>query len=194
MAKTLKLRHHSCEEPNTERLRFDAGNNDPVRDSPKESFAPKSVALWEDHYLKHGDLAGLPRSRDAFRKIEADPYLSISLPKPSATAGGILAHAIQCFERLLAKNKPMTFKFGFTHCAHTRFYNPRFGYKHAKVTYDYMVVLYAAANPHGPAFLEAALVEKYSSSLFAIHWCLIGFVVFAGGPCMCNACLHPAHY
>lgn len=156
---------------------LNAGNNDPVRDGAKDSAAPQSMEKWEDHYLKHEDLAGLPRSRDVFRKIEADPCLFISLPKPSATAGGILNHAIQSFERLLEKNKPMTFKFGFTHCAHTRFYNTKFGYKHAKVTFDCMLVLFGAPNPHGPAFLEAALVEKYLSSLFAIYGCLIYFAV-----------------
>ncbi|CAK9027521.1 unnamed protein product [Durusdinium trenchii] len=112
--------------------------------------------LWEDRYLQHPDLRSLPRSQDVFRKIELDPCLLLALPKPSATAGRILEHAIQTFEDLVSKNKPLTFKFGITHDASIRWNNETFGYKYSKDIFDYMLVIYGASNPYGPAFLEAA--------------------------------------
>lgn len=124
--------------------------------------------LWEDRYLQHPDLRSLPRSQDVFRKIELDPCLLLALPKPSATAGRILEHAIQTFEDLVSKNKPLTFKFGITHDASIRWNNETFGYKYSKDIFDYMLVIYGASNPYGPAFLEAALIDRFGGFLFAM--------------------------
>ena len=125
-------------------------------------------SLWQDSYLEHEELRNLSRSQDVFRKIEMDAALSMTLPKPGATAGRILDHSIQFFEKLVSKHKPMTFKFGITHDAAVRWQNRKFGYIHAKGDkFDHMVVIYAASNPYGPAFLEAALIDRFSSFLFA---------------------------
>ena len=135
--------------------------------------ASTQPCLWEDRYLQFPDLRHLPRSENVFRKIEMDPCLSLALPKPGATPGKVLNHAIQFFERLLSKNQPMTFKFGFTHDAAVRWHNGVFGYKFSKDRFDFMVILFGAANPHGPAFLEAALIEKFGSFLFAILFLIV---------------------
>ena len=128
---------------------------------------PAGSLMFEDRYLQYEDLRCLPRSQDVFRKIEMDSSLLMTLPKPGATSGLVLQHSINTFERLLLENKPMTFKFGFCHDAAVRWHNAKFGYKHSREKFDYMLVLYAASNPHGPAFLEAALIERFSSDLFA---------------------------
>ena len=118
---------------------------------------------WEDCYLKHDDLKILPRSQDVFRKIELDPRLSLLLPKPGANAGRVLEHATKTFEALLSKHKPMTFKFGFTHDAAVRWHCDAFGYKYSREPFEFMVVIYAASNALGPAFLEAALIDRFGS-------------------------------
>ena len=130
-----------------------------------QQFSDTSV--WEDRYRQHPDLIPLQRSKDVFRKIEMDPALSLNLPRVAATAGRVLQHSVELFDKLHAKLKPMTFKFGITHDAAVRWHNAAFGYKHGKDKYDHMLVFYAASNCHGPAFLEAALIDRFGSSLFA---------------------------
>ena len=120
---------------------------------------------FQDCYLQYDDLAKLPRAQDMFRKVELDPVISVKLPKPGATAGVVLQHAVNLFENLLEKNKPMTFKFGITHDPCVRWHNSVFGYKYSKDPFEKMIVIYAASNPHGPAFLEAALIDRFSSFL-----------------------------
>ena len=139
---------------------------DEVVQTPDQSLVRNNY--WEDKYLLHADLSALPRSQDVFRKIESDPSLALSLPKPGATAGSVLAHAIRTFDSLAKKNTPMTFKFGITHDAHIRWHNKTFGYRYSKDVFDFMLVIYAASNPYGPAFLEAALIEHFGSSLFQL--------------------------
>ena len=128
----------------------------------------KLHSVFEDHYMQYDDLRNLPRSMDVFRKIEKDPVLWLQLPRPAATAGRVLEHSINTFQRLYSANKPMTFKFGLTHDASVRFHNRRFGYVTSKDPFDYMLVLYATSNSHGAAFLEAALINQFKSSLIAI--------------------------
>ena len=123
--------------------------------------------VWEDTYLRDPDLRSLPRSQSVFRQIEVDPRLSMKLPMPGVTSGRVLEHAIRTFENLLTKNKPMSFKFGITHDAAMRWHNTTFGYEYSKERFDYMLVIYGASNPHGPAFLEAALIERFGGYLFA---------------------------
>ena len=63
----------------------------------------------------------------------------------------------------------MTYKFGITNDAHQRWHHKRYGYESGRDKYEHMVVLYAANNPHGPAFLEAALINKYFGNSAACH-------------------------
>ena len=111
------------------------------------------------------DVLLLPRTDDVFRKIEKDPSLSYRLPRPGATAGVVIQHAAAVFEGLHLHHKPMTFKFGFSHCAYFRWNNSKFGYKYEANRFERMVVVYAAADPVGPAFLEAALIQRYEGYL-----------------------------
>ena len=117
---------------------------------------------------EHSELMNLRRSGDVFEKIQMDLCLACKLPKPGATAGAVLRHCCNLFESLLLQCKPMTFKFGITHDASFRWHNRRFGYKFARDRFEKMVVCYAASDPYGPAFLEAALIDKYSGPLAAL--------------------------
>ena len=128
------------------------------------------LMLFKDTYLDHADLANLSRSRDVFRGIESHPLLTLRLPKPGASAGLVLRHCAQVFQQVLDKNKPMTWKFGLTHDGVMRWTNPTFGYSCSRTKtdkFDYMIVLYAASHCHGPAFVEASLIQQFGSFLDA---------------------------
>ena len=107
----------------------------------------------------------LERTKEVFAKIEADEALSYKLPVPTATAGQVLSHSMAVFENLHARHKPMTFKFGYSHCASFRWHNRLYGYKFEVNKFEGMLVVYAAADTQGPAFLEAALIQNYKSFL-----------------------------
>ena len=120
-------------------------------------------------YLAHEDLCTLSRSKGVFEQIESQPHMSLSLPKPGATAGFVLGHAANVFERLHKDQYPMTFKFGITHSPYFRWHHRPYGYRHGQENFERMIVVYAAANPWGPAFLEAHLIERYGSGS-AVEW------------------------
>ena len=138
----------------------------PLEGEKHVDACPK-VSMQDPIYLQHEDLRNLPRSMDVFSKIQLDPQLHLSLPKPNVTAGHVMAHGIREFQTLLEKNKPMTFKFGFTHDPSVRWHNSKFGYKYSKDKFDFMLIIYAASNPYGPSFLEAALIDRFGCCLFA---------------------------
>ena len=126
-------------------------------------------------YLQDPVLKNLPRTVEAFLKIEGDPSISYRLPKLGATAGQVLKHANDCFSALQSKHYPMTFKFGITHDPHFRWHNEKWGYCHSFDRFEQMVVVFAAGNPHGPAFLEASLINHFQShmALFVCFLCMV---------------------
>ena len=156
-----KMRRH---EPATTNLQ-----NLPVQEDASGETMGRVVStpMFKDVFLEHEELAALPRSQNVFRKIELDSYVSLRLPKPNATAGTVLKHSCQVFEQLLQKHKPMTFKFGITHDPCVRWHNVSWGYKVSKDPFQHTLVIYSAGNPHGPAFLEASLIDRYGSFLVA---------------------------
>ena len=66
---------------------------------------------------------------------------------------------------LYEKYQPMIFKFGITHDAHFRWHAQGFGYKDSVEKFEHMKVIYLSNNPHGPAFLEAALIAHFGCCL-----------------------------
>ena len=116
-----------------------------------------SMMIWQDY---HG-----PRTSSG--KLNRTHASSLDIPKPRATAGGVLQHSINLFEKLLEANKPMSFKFGITHDPAIRWHNSTFGYKVSRERFQHLIAIYAASNPHGPAFLEAALIDRFGSFLLA---------------------------
>ena len=134
---------------------------------PTTVFETKSC-LGED-FLKHAELKCLKRSAEVFSRILDNPIFSYCLPKPESTAGSILKHASNQFNKILLANEPMTFKFGITHDAQTRWFNDKFGYKRSADPFERMHIVYAAANPYGPAFLEASLIDRFGGYLIALE-------------------------
>ncbi len=123
----------------------------------------------DEDFLKHAELKCLKRSVEVFSRIRDNPIFSYRLPKPESTAGSILKHASDQFNKILLANEPMTFKFGITHDAHTRWFNDKFGYKRSADPFERMHIVYAAANPYGPAFLEASLIDRFGCYLMALR-------------------------
>ena len=109
-------------------------------------------------------LASLPRAPSAFGAIAQDHRLHLRLPRKIGTPGTVLRHAIEVFEDLHSRNKPMSFKFGFTHDPVFRWSNPIYGYAKCVQKYERMDILYAATDAVGPGFLEAALVNLYKGA------------------------------
>ena len=126
---------------------------------------PRVVSLGapRPNFLQDADLCGLDRTTEVFNLIEQEKHMSYSLPKPGVTAGRVLAHATREIEDLMRRHVPMTFKIGITHCARFRWYHKPYGYKHGLERFEFMHIIFAAANPVGPAFLEAALIDKFRS-------------------------------
>ena len=80
-------------------------------------------------------------------------------------AGKFLRHAIQVLEKLFQKLDPLIFKVGYTHNPVWRWSNQTYGYALAREKWTDMIVLYYSKEPYSAAMLEAALIEKYMSSL-----------------------------
>ncbi|CAE7358186.1 unnamed protein product [Symbiodinium natans] len=95
---------------------------------------------------------------------QATERIQYQLPA-SPNAGRVLAHAASTVEALFQQHGPMVFKIGWTHDAVWRWSNRRYGYQYdPHDCWDCMVVLFVATNPFGPAMLEAALIDKFTSA------------------------------
>lgn len=131
----------------------------------RRSRSPRSRAHHGEPppYLQDEELSKLERTQEVFELVERESHMSYKLPKPGATAGQVLRHASCVFETLMSKHSPMSFKFGITHNPVFRWYHKPWGYKHGVEKYENLVVLYASSSCIGPAFLEAALIDKFGS-------------------------------
>jgi hypothetical protein len=101
----------------------------------------------------------MERAEGCFVKIQGDDRLDYRLPKKGSLAGAVLKHCFKVIDTTIEKHTPLTFKLGFTHCPHTRMYNQKFGYR--KDAWENLLVLYVACESISPAFVEAALIQKY---------------------------------
>jgi hypothetical protein len=91
-------------------------------------------------------------------------FLEYQLPPANATAGKVLLHAKSIVNKLFAKHYPMIFKIGYSHNPVFRWNNELYGYKFSRDKWTNMVVLFESAEVHGPAFLEACLIDVYKGS------------------------------
>ena len=81
-----------------------------------------------------------------------------------------MKHAQGVIQRTLSQKQPATFKIGFSHDPYLRFYNRVYGYAYDKDRWEGLCVLYVAADPVGPSFLEAALIQLFQGNMsFAIR-------------------------
>ncbi len=133
----------------------------------------QSVGRASHDFRCYEDLVNLNRSEEVFIKIQNHQSVSCMLQKPGSTAGRVLSHASSVFEKLHQRYRPMTFKFGITHDPVMRWDNLKYGYRHALEKFEHMVVIFAAGNPHAPAFLEAALIDKFWSAMASSTWHLL---------------------
>ena len=123
-------------------------------------------------------MASLDRAASCFRQIQDQcKYIECALPKNGALAGEVVTHAFKILDKKLAVAAPMVYKIGFTHCPVARFFNPKFGYHHdPHQKWEKMIVVFASHEAVGPAFLEAALIQRYKGRLvnstegFLIFW------------------------
>ena len=104
------------------------------------------------------------RTTEVFAVIEQEKHMSYNLPKPGSTAGRVLAHASEVFQSLMRKHSPMVFKFGITHCPRFRWYHKPWGYQHSIERFEHMMIVFASSSTVAPAYVEAALIDKFSSS------------------------------
>lgn len=92
-------------------------------------------------------------------------FLEFKLPPPGVPAGRVLQHAKRTMASLFSKHDPMIFKFGFCRNALWRWANDLYGYKFSRDRWTNMVVMFESNEPHGPAMLEATLIDLFGSSL-----------------------------
>lgn len=114
---------------------------------------------WQQ--LLSEDVLRLPRTAICFDMIETSAYLDYNLPPKHALAGHVLKHIFHFVDQQLENKKPVIYKFGFTHCPHFRFFNQKFGYQTQVEKWEGMTVLYASHEITSPAFVEAALIQRY---------------------------------
>ena len=129
----------------------------------------KDPAQKGQEHLDFDDLRELARSASVFSAIAEDPCISLSLPPSGVTAGRVLEHACTVFQKRHSRLSPMTFKFGFTHSPCFRWHSKVFGYKDCVDKFQHMEILFAAGNPHAPAFLEAALIREFGRAMALVQ-------------------------
>ena len=105
---------------------------------------------------------------DCFDKIEMDPKLGYNLPKrPGMIAGQILKHCYGVVDNVVEAHAPCIFTIGYTHCAHFRFYNEKYGYNSDPSKWERMIVIHAASETISCSFIEAAIIQRHKGSLNA---------------------------
>ena len=142
----------------------------PQTDGPVTTMENDSLSSGNDPNLQ-GWFLNLPtalQSKASLRAIALQTtsmaFIDFDLPRPNMTAGRVLQHCIGVMERTFQRLDPLIFKVGFTHNPAWRWSNKLYGYGHAVEKWSNMVVLYVTDEPHGPAMLEAALIEKFKST------------------------------
>lgn len=127
-----------------------------------------SQRKWQRHWrnVLDWETLALQRTEDCFTKIEADPMLDYNLPcKPGMLAGTVLKHCYQVVDDILSSQSPCILKVGYTHCAHYRFHNQIFGYKHESDNWEKMIVIFASSETVAPAFIEGAIIQRHKGFL-----------------------------
>ena len=112
--------------------------------------------------------ASTPRAANNLKPGALHEKIHMRLPKKIGTPGMVLRHAIEVFEDLHSRRKPMSFRFGFTRDPVFRWTNPIYGYAVSVQKYERMDILYSAKDATGPGFLEAALVNIYKGGWEAV--------------------------
>ena len=91
--------------------------------------------------------------------------IRFDLPAVGIVAGSVLHHCSCRIDSLFHTYEPMIWKVGFTHHPVWRWSNEIYGYQHSRDLWSQMIILHIATEPHGPAMLESALIDKFRCSL-----------------------------
>jgi len=130
---------------------------------PATSFVPASSGksrLWSQ--TLDDDVLQLERTLQAFEAIDRDHRLSFSLPRKRSLPRAIMRHVFEVTDSILERHYPLIYKFGYCHCAHTRFYNKKFGYiSDPYDKWEHLKVLFVSAEPVAPGFVEASLIQRH---------------------------------
>ena len=124
---------------------------------------PDSLAIRLDSKIQ-----SLPRTHEVFEKMLASQEFIIKLPKANALAGQVTRHGINIIEETLRLHGPMVYKIGFSYNPYNRWHNKSFGYKYEKQRWQRMTIIYISSETMGPAFLEAALIQRFKGPL--LQW------------------------
>ena len=100
-----------------------------------------------------------------YEKCKILGNIVFKVPPYNATSGVAFRHAVQQVEKLFQQHDPCIFKFGFTHDPIWRWGNSLYGYRYASDKWSEMVLIFISKEAAGPAMMEAAMIEKYRSSL-----------------------------
>ena len=134
-------------------------------DAPRPQIPPNS-------YATDGSVKPWGRLPSLVAESEATGCIAFRHAPEVLSAGKIFKHVIKTIEALFAKHSPMIFKIGWTHDPVWRWSNKLYGYQWARDAWSNMVVLHVSGEPHGPAMLEASLIDKYGSTLFEFNMIL----------------------
>ena len=105
-----------------------------------------------------------PHFAQELAECKALKCIAFELPQLDIPAGKVLRHSVSTFEKLFKAQSPMIFKIGFTHSPSWRWSNTLYGSSRAKDRWCNMLVMYVSPEPHSPAMLEAALIDKFGSN------------------------------
>ena len=114
-------------------------------------------------------MQSLPRTREVFEKMLAMQEFIIKLPKADALAGQVIRHGVNVIEETLRLHGPMVYKIGFSYNPYNRWHNKSFGYKYEKQRWQHMTIIYISSETMGPAFLEAALIQRFKGPSLQFH-------------------------
>ena len=132
-----------------------------VVQQPRPSTPTHTVSL-------DAKIQSLRRTPEVFQKIMSTDRMLLKLARPGALAGQVIRHSTQVLENMLETHGPMVYKIGFSYDPHNRFFNKSFGYIHERQQWERMVIVYVSDETLGPAFLEAALIQRFKGPL--IEW------------------------
>ena len=128
------------------------------------------------------DVLSLPRWEDFLEVVTKENHYFHCLPPKHSNAGVALRHCLSTIEKILKRQYPCVFKFGFTHCLGWRWNNSLYGYKTDRDKYQYIVAVYVSATSTPAALMEAFLIKEYkgplecTTCLWKLLFCLDVFV------------------
>ena len=133
---------------------------------PKIESTSASRNLWSKRLTLYIDR--FPKLRDLQGTLEQQypGVVQFQLPNLDAVSGAVVRHTSTVLENLFQSQAPLTWKVGFTHSPLWRWGNKLYGYAFGKERFSHMLIMYISPEPYSAGMLEAAMIDKYRSTLF----------------------------